>query len=94
MRALELVDSILEASRADELTAAQPSGADCVRQAVADLGDIDAEVITTVTGEFPISPAALRIVLRNLLANAVAAGAGRIYVSAARSWGSACARRR
>jgi signal transduction histidine kinase len=83
MRALELVDSILEAVRADGADGADgAAAADSVRQAVADLGDIDAEVITTVTGDFPMAPAALRLVLRNLLANAVAAGARRIHVSA------------
>jgi signal transduction histidine kinase len=81
IRALELVDSILEAIRADAADGVA-SAADSVHQAVADLGDIDAEVITRVTGDFPIAPAALRLVLRNLLANAVAAGAHRIYVSA------------
>jgi signal transduction histidine kinase len=79
--ALEIVDSILAATRADRADGGSAQGADCVRQAVADLGDLRAEVITTVTGECPIPPAALRIVLRNLLANAVAAGAGRIFVS-------------
>jgi signal transduction histidine kinase len=80
MRALELVDSILDAVRADG--AEGVAAADSVHQAVADLGDIDAEVITSVTGDFPIAPAALRLVLRNLLANAVAADARRIHVSA------------
>ena len=82
LRALEIVDSILAATRADRADGGAAQGADCVRQAVADLGDLRAEVVTTVTGEFPIPPAALRIVLRNLLANAVAAGAGRIFISA------------
>jgi len=82
MRTLEIVDSILAATLADRADDDAAQGADCVRQAVADLGDLRAEVITTVTGEFPISPAALRVVLRNLLANAVAAGAGHIFVSA------------
>jgi signal transduction histidine kinase len=81
-RALEIVDSILEATRADRADGRAARGADCVQQAVADLGEFRAEVITTVTGEFPIPPAALRIVLRNLLTNAVAAGAERIFVSA------------
>ena len=81
IRALELVDSILEATRADRADAGPAQGADCVLQAIADLGGIRAEVITTVTGEFPIPPAALRLVLRNLLANAVAARAERIHVS-------------
>jgi signal transduction histidine kinase len=82
MRALEIVDSILAATHADRADGGAAQGADCVRQAVADLGELRAEVVTTVTGEFPIPPDALRIVLRNLLANAVAAGAGRIFVSA------------
>ncbi|TDW24358.1 sensor histidine kinase [Kribbella kalugense] len=82
LRALEIIDSILAATRADRAEGGAAQGADCVREAVADLGDLRAEVITTVTGECPIPPAALRIVLRNLLANAVAAGAGRIFVSA------------
>ena len=82
MRALEIVDSILAATRADRADGGAAQGADCVREAAADLGHIRAEVVTTVAGEFPIPPAALRIVLRNLLANAVAAGAGRIFVSA------------
>jgi signal transduction histidine kinase len=80
LRALELVDSILEAVRADEADGV--AAADSVQQAVADLGDIDAEVITSVTGDFPMAPAALRLVLRNLLANAIAAGARHIHVSA------------
>ena len=81
-RALELVDSILEAVRAERAGGGVAAVADCVRQAVADLGDTPAEVITSVTGDFPMPPAALRLVLRNLLANAVAAGAHSIHVSA------------
>ncbi len=81
-RALELVDSILEAVHADRASDGLAPIADCVRQAVADLGDIRAEVITSATGDFPMPPAALRLVLRNLLANAIAAGANRVHVSA------------
>ena len=80
-RAIELVDSILEAVRLDHADGDVAPAAECVRQAVADLGDVRAEVVTTVTGDFPIPPAALRIVLRNLLANAIAAGAHRVHVS-------------
>jgi signal transduction histidine kinase len=85
VRALGLVDSILEVARADAGDrrggGGVASAADCVRQAVADLGGIDAEVVTNVADEFPMPAAALRVVLRNLLANAVAAGARRIHVS-------------
>jgi signal transduction histidine kinase len=34
-----------------------------------------------VSGDFPIAPDALRLVLRNLLANAAAAGAKQVHVS-------------
>jgi signal transduction histidine kinase len=84
-RALELVDSILEAEQAGQRDSEFASVAECVQQAVADLGEMSAEVISNVTGELPIPPAALRVVLRNLLGNAEAAGARRIYVSAVTS---------
>jgi signal transduction histidine kinase len=81
-RALELVDSILEAVRADQGGTGVARLADCVQQAIADLGDRRTEIVASVTGEFPIPPDALRLILRNLLANALAAGAERIHVSA------------
>jgi signal transduction histidine kinase len=79
--ALELVDSILETVRADHSATRVTRVADCVQQVVADLGDHGIEIVTTVTGEFPIPADALRLILRNLLANATAAGAERIHVS-------------
>jgi signal transduction histidine kinase len=81
-RALDLVDSILQTVRADQATTGVARVADCVQQAIADLGDCRTEIVASVTGEFPIPPDALRLVLRNLLANAIAAGAERIHVSA------------
>jgi signal transduction histidine kinase len=81
-RALELVDSVLEAVRVEQGGTGVARLADCVQQAIADLGDSRAEIVSSVTGEFPIPPDALRLVLRNLLANAIAAGAERIHVSA------------
>jgi signal transduction histidine kinase len=81
-RALDLVDSILETVRADQAATGVARVADCVRQAIADLGDRRTEIVSSATGEFPIPPDALRLILRNLLANAVAAGAERIHVSA------------
>jgi signal transduction histidine kinase len=80
--ALELVDSILRAVRTDQAGTGAARLADCVQQAIADLGDGRIEIVASVTGEFPIPPDALRLVLRNLLANAIAAGAERIHVSA------------
>jgi signal transduction histidine kinase len=81
-RALELVDSILETVRVDPAATHVAQLAECVPRAIADLGDARVEIVASVTGEFPIPPDALRLVLRNLLANAVAAGAERIHVSA------------
>jgi signal transduction histidine kinase len=80
-RALELVDSILLAVRADQGATGVAQLAVCVQQAIADLGESRTEIVASVTGEFPIAPDALRLVVRNLLANAVAAGAERIHVS-------------
>jgi signal transduction histidine kinase len=80
--ALELVDSILETVRADHSATRVAQIAHCVQQVIADLGDRRIEIVATVTGEFPIPPEALRLILRNLLANAIAAGAERIYISA------------
>jgi len=81
-RALELVDSILEAAHADRGGTGVARLTDCVQQAIADLRGRRPEIVASVTGEFPIPPDALRLVLRNLLANAIAAGAKRIHVSA------------
>src|SRR5258706_16044315 len=81
-RALELVDSILVAVRTDQGGTGVARLADCVQLAIADLGDSRTVIVASVTGEFPIPPDALRLVLRNLLANAIAAGAERIHVSA------------
>jgi signal transduction histidine kinase len=80
--ALELVDSILEAVRADHSATEVARIADCLQRVVADLGDRRVEIVATVTGEFPMPPEVLRVILRNLLANAIAAGAERIHVSA------------
>jgi signal transduction histidine kinase len=80
--ALELVDSILETVRVDHSVTRVARIADCVQQVVTDLGDRGIEIVAIVTGEFPMPPEALRVILRNLLANAIAAGAERIHVSA------------
>jgi signal transduction histidine kinase len=79
IRGLALVDSILDAARcngADRTARA----ADCVELAIADLGDVEAQVFSSVDGEAPV-PAGLRVVLRMLLSNSVAAGSRRIHVA-------------
>jgi signal transduction histidine kinase len=82
-RALDLVDSILEAARADQADRSHAPVADCLQEAAMDLADLP-EVVTNVAGDFPMPPAALRLVLRNLLGNAVAAGAQRIHIQTRR----------
>jgi signal transduction histidine kinase len=88
--ALDLVDSILEAVRAEE--AADPCcipSAALVR-ALCDLGSVGAVVDAhDLPVRFPLPGAALGLVLRNLVANALAADARRIEVSGRLSPGKA-----
>jgi signal transduction histidine kinase len=81
-RALDVVDSLLEAARAESAADVTVSAADCLREALRDLGPISADVIADLARGFPLPSAALRVVLRNLIANAAAAGAVHIRVSA------------
>jgi signal transduction histidine kinase len=87
-RALELVDVLLEAAWAESVTQGCASAADCLDEALRDLGPIAAEVTTDLSQQVPLPATALRILLRNLLANAVAAGARHIHVGAVASPGS------
>jgi signal transduction histidine kinase len=82
--ALQLVDSVLEAVRTDDAPEQSAAPAECLRAALGDIGLLDAEVVSSLPERFPMPPAALRLVLRNLLRNAVAAGAAHISV-----WGIA-----
>jgi signal transduction histidine kinase len=79
--ALDLVDELLEAAQ-DERPFA--SVAECLDQVTLDLGT-QVEVTSDLTTTLPLAPGPLRVILRNLLSNAVAAGAGHVHVSAARS---------
>src|SRR5512132_1717190 len=85
---LQLVDSVLEAVRGDDAPEESAAPADCLRAALGDIGPVDAEVVSSLPERFPLPPAALRLVLRNLLRNAVAAGAVHISV-----WGIAATER-
>jgi signal transduction histidine kinase len=80
--ALELVDSVLEAVRSESATEVSASPAVCLGDALHDLGAVEAEVVASLPDEFPIPPAALRVILRNLVSNSLAAGARHIHVSA------------
>jgi len=80
-RSLELVDTILDAVRAERAHGETDSVAACARQAIDDLGVSSANLVAAPGGPFPIPSHALRIALRNLFANAIAAGATRIAVA-------------
>ncbi|HEY0617214.1 MAG TPA: ATP-binding protein [Kribbella sp.] len=79
-QAIELVDSILDAVHA-EADPAQGSALtmDCVRQAVAD-SKPRIELMAGPVDDLAIPAGVLRLVLRNLVANAAAAGARRLHV--------------
>ncbi len=81
-RALELVDSLLDAARSEPADPSAPAG-ECLAEALRDLGPLAAEVAADLPPRFPLPPPALRVVLRNLVANAVAAGARHVHVGAA-----------
>jgi signal transduction histidine kinase len=81
MRALELVDTILQSARTSHADVNVVAVDEVLHQTIADLGRVNANVITSATGAFPLPRAALGLVLRNLVANAIAAGARNIHIS-------------
>jgi signal transduction histidine kinase len=87
--AILLVDALLEASRSGRGEELSASVAECLELALGDLR-VGIEVTADVAATLPLPGAALRVILRNLLSNAVAAGAGHVRVSAPRSSLSWC----
>jgi signal transduction histidine kinase len=81
MRALELVDTILQTARASQADVNVVAVDEVLHQIISDIGRVDADVTTSATGVFPLPRAALGLVLRNLLANAIAANADNIHIS-------------
>ncbi|HKD32097.1 MAG TPA: HAMP domain-containing sensor histidine kinase [Gaiellaceae bacterium] len=82
--ALDLVDELLEA--AQDLPFDRPSAevAEPLDQVARTLSG-ELEVTSDLTTTLPLAQGPLRVILRNLLSNAAAAGARRVHVSAARS---------
>jgi signal transduction histidine kinase len=80
-QALDLVDALIEAAR-DSVEPRFSAPADCLRDALRDLGPVDLEVTTDLRSTLPLPPTPLRVLLRNLLRNAVAAGAHTVHVEA------------
>jgi signal transduction histidine kinase len=81
--ALDLVDNLLEAARAEKAAAAFTSPADLLEELGADI-----EITSELSAMVPLPAEPLRVVLRNLVANAVAAGAHHVHVTAMRSAGT------
>jgi signal transduction histidine kinase len=82
--ALDLVDALLEAARSETSERIFVSAETCLDQAVEDVG-AEIEVTTDLRATLPLPPGPLRVLLRNLLSNAVAAGAHHVHVAAVRS---------
>ena len=82
--ALDLVDALLEAARSEPSERVFVSAETCLDQAVEDVG-AEVEVTTDLQATLPLPPGPLRVLLRNLLSNAVAAGAHHVHVAAVRS---------
>jgi signal transduction histidine kinase len=78
--ALELVDTLLEAAHGDRAGESSARTPECLADVSLDLDPIPARVVADLHDEFPLAPAELRLVLRNLITNALAAGATRISV--------------
>jgi signal transduction histidine kinase len=85
--ALAVVDSILEVARTESAPGTSAPAARCLEEALHDLGEVDADIVAHLPPTLPVPPAALRLLLRNLLGNAVSAEARHIRVSAVSSEG-------
>jgi signal transduction histidine kinase len=81
--ALDLVDSLLRSARDGRQFDAVESPADCFDAVVRELSarTADLELTSDLATPLPITVGALRIILRNLLTNALAAGARHVHVA-------------
>lgn len=83
--ALDIVDELLALARTDGGADGFASPTECLGRALDDLGPLPVEVVSDLPRELPFPPAALRLLLRNLVANAVAADARHLRVAAVAS---------
>lgn len=77
--ALDLVESLLQ-SATDSPIGAWASLPDCLAEAASCEHPLQLTVVTDQSGRFPLPPRSLSVILRNLLANAIAANAHRVHV--------------
>jgi signal transduction histidine kinase len=79
--ALALIDLLLEVARAEAAAGASASVGDCLDDVLRDLDVRGVGVASDVDHACPLPQSVLRVLLRNLLANALAAGAQHVRVS-------------
>ena len=82
--ALDLVEALLEAAQTESDEPMFVSARDSLDRAVEDLGS-QLRITTDLATTLPLTASALRLILRNLLSNAAAAGACHVHVAAVRS---------
>jgi signal transduction histidine kinase len=82
--ALDLVDSLLEAAQNEPAERTFTAVAESLDQAVEDVG-AEVEITIDLSTTLPLPATSLRVILRNLLSNALAAGARHVHVTAVRS---------
>jgi signal transduction histidine kinase len=84
-QALSLVDTLLEAAQTEPFGGASASAGECLEQVVRELGSTGLEITAELPPTLPLPPESLHVILRNLLANAIAARARHVHVAAERS---------
>jgi signal transduction histidine kinase len=84
-QALELVDTLLEAAQTEASSGSVASLEESLALAMSDVAEADLDVTAELDAPVPLPPESLRVILRNLLANAAAAGARHVQVSSFRS---------
>jgi signal transduction histidine kinase len=82
--ALDLVDTLIEAARNDVADGTSATVRACLDAVLDDLGT-EIEVVAHADVALPLPAETLHVIVRNLVANAVAAGARRVQVEAVRS---------
>jgi signal transduction histidine kinase len=83
--ALFLVDALLDAAQNEADAPTFSSAAEALDQAVEDLRvEVEVEVTADLATTLPLPQEQLRVILRNLLSNAVSAGAHHVHVAATR----------
>jgi signal transduction histidine kinase len=87
-QALDLVDALLQQARTDSAACPLASAAECVRSVLTELGLQGIDVTCQLAASLHLPAEPLRVILRNLLRNAAAAGASTIHVSAEERPGS------